>query len=80
MNTTDGNLSVHARKTRRWWLHRLHQVSFEGRLPKTEYKLTVAGRRAPRELPEPHGNAHSADAKQLAKPWWLQLFLLAYFA
>jgi DNA-binding HxlR family transcriptional regulator len=45
MNTTDGNLSVHARK-----LEEAGYIScskyFEGRLPKTEYKLTAAGRRA----------------------------------
>lgn len=45
MDTTDGNLSVHARK-----LEEAGYISctkyFEGRLPKTEYKLTAAGRRA----------------------------------
>jgi DNA-binding HxlR family transcriptional regulator len=45
MQTTDGNLSVHARK-----LEDAAYVtctkSFEGRMPKTEYKLTAAGRRA----------------------------------
>ncbi len=45
LNTTDGNLSVHARK-----LEEAQYVvctkSFEGRVPKTEYKLTAAGRRA----------------------------------
>ena len=45
MNTTDGNLSVHARK-----LEEAGYISctkfFEGRLPKTEYKLTGAGRSA----------------------------------
>ena len=45
MNTTDGNLSVHARK-----LEEAGYIScskyFEGRLPKTEYKLTAAGRHA----------------------------------
>lgn len=45
MNTTDGNLSVHARK-----LEEAGYIActkfFEGRLPKTEYKLTTAGRRA----------------------------------
>ena len=45
LQTTDGNLSVHARK-----LEDAHYVactkSFEGRLPKTEYRLTAAGRRA----------------------------------
>jgi DNA-binding HxlR family transcriptional regulator len=45
MNTTDGNLSVHARK-----LEDAGYISvskyFEGRLPKTEYKLTATGRSA----------------------------------
>jgi DNA-binding HxlR family transcriptional regulator len=45
MQTTDGNLSVHARK-----LEDAAYVtctkSFEGRVPKTEYRLTAAGRRA----------------------------------
>jgi DNA-binding MarR family transcriptional regulator len=45
MKTTDGNLSVHARK-----LEEAEYItctkSFEGRMPKTEYKLTPAGRRA----------------------------------
>ena len=45
MQTTDGNLSVHARK-----LEEASYVtctkSFEGRVPKTEYSITPAGRRA----------------------------------
>ena len=45
MKTTDGNLSVHARK-----LEEAEYVqctkSFDGRLPKTEYRLTAAGRKA----------------------------------
>ena len=45
LSTTDGNLSVHARK-----LEEAGYISctkfFEGRLPKTEYKLTAAGRSA----------------------------------
>jgi len=45
LKTTDGNLSVHARK-----LEDASYVtctkSFEGRIPKTEYRLTGAGRRA----------------------------------
>jgi DNA-binding MarR family transcriptional regulator len=45
LNATDGNLSVHARK-----LEDAGYVactkSFAGRLPKTEYRLTAAGRRA----------------------------------
>jgi DNA-binding HxlR family transcriptional regulator len=45
MNTTDGNLSVHARKLEDGGYIACTK-SFEGRLPKTEYKLTLAGRRA----------------------------------
>ena len=45
MNTTDGNLSVHARKLEDGGYITCLK-SFEGRLPKTEYKLTTAGRRA----------------------------------
>lgn len=45
MKTTDGNLSVHARK-----LEDAEYItctkSFEGRVPRTEYRLTTAGRRA----------------------------------
>lgn len=45
LKTTDGNLSVHARK-----LEEANYVtctkSFAGRLPKTEYRLTSAGKRA----------------------------------
>ncbi|GAC1653158.1 MAG: hypothetical protein NVS4B3_15970 [Gemmatimonadaceae bacterium] len=45
MRTTDGNLSVHARK-----LEDAAYVactkSFEGRVPRTEYRLTAAGRKA----------------------------------
>jgi DNA-binding HxlR family transcriptional regulator len=45
MNTTDGNLSVHARKLEDGGYISCTK-SFEGRLPKTEYKLTASGRRA----------------------------------
>ena len=45
MNTTDGNLSVHARKLEEAGYIACSK-SFEGRLPRTEYKLTAAGRRA----------------------------------
>ena len=45
LKTTDGNISVHARK-----LEEAEYItctkSFEGRIPKTEYRLTAAGRRA----------------------------------
>ena len=45
MNTTDGNLSVHARKLEDAGYITCTKT-FEGRLPKTEYKLTAAGKRA----------------------------------
>src|ERR1043166_7435583 len=45
LKTTDGNLSVHARK-----LEEAKYIactkSFEGRMPKTEYTLTPLGRKA----------------------------------
>jgi DNA-binding HxlR family transcriptional regulator len=45
MKTTDGNLSVHARKLEdAAYVH--CTKSFEGRVPRTEYRLTTAGRRA----------------------------------
>lgn len=45
VKTTDGNLSVHARKLEDAGYVNCSK-SFEGRTPKTEYKLTTAGRRA----------------------------------
>jgi DNA-binding MarR family transcriptional regulator len=45
LRTTDGNLSVHARK-----LEEAEYISctktFEGRVPRTEYRITARGRRA----------------------------------
>ncbi len=45
LQTTDGNLSVHARK-----LEEAQYItcakSFRGRVPRTEYRLTASGRRA----------------------------------
>ena len=45
LEATDGNLSVHARK-----LEEANYVvctkSFEGRVPRTEYRITAPGRRA----------------------------------
>lgn len=45
MNTTDGNLSVHARKLEDAGYITCTK-SFDGRVPKTEYKLSTSGRRA----------------------------------
>jgi len=45
VKTTDGNLSVHARKLEdAGYVH--CSKTFEGRTPRTEYSLTAAGRRA----------------------------------
>jgi DNA-binding HxlR family transcriptional regulator len=45
LKTTDGNLSVHARK-----LEEADYIGcnkfFEGRIPRTEYRLTTTGRKA----------------------------------
>lgn len=45
LNTTDGNLSVHARKLEEAQ-YVVCKKYFDGRTPKTEYRLTAAGRKA----------------------------------
>jgi DNA-binding transcriptional ArsR family regulator len=45
MGTTDGNLSVHARKLEDAGYLQCTK-SFEGRVPRTEFRLTAPGRRA----------------------------------
>ena len=45
LKTTDGNVSVHARKLEEAGYLSCRK-SFEGRMPKTEYALSAAGRRA----------------------------------
>ncbi len=45
LKTTDGNLSVHARKLEEAGYVSCHKF-FEGRIPRTEYRLAAAGRRA----------------------------------
>jgi DNA-binding MarR family transcriptional regulator len=45
MNTTDGNLSVHARKLEEAGYIACSKY-FDGRLPKTEYRLTASGKQA----------------------------------
>ena len=45
LDTTDGNLSVHARKLEDAGYLECRKT-FEGRVPKTEYKLSTSGRRA----------------------------------
>ena len=45
LDITDGNLSVHARRLEEAGYLDCSK-SFEGRMPKTEFRLTTAGRRA----------------------------------
>ena len=45
LETTDGNLSMHARKLEEAG-YILCDKSFDGRVPRTEYRLAAAGRRA----------------------------------
>ncbi|HEX3645442.1 MAG TPA: transcriptional regulator [Vicinamibacterales bacterium] len=45
LQTTDGNLSVHARKLEEA-RYIVCDKGFEGRMPRTEYRLAAAGRRA----------------------------------
>jgi len=45
LDTTDGNLSVHARKLEEAGYASCVK-SFQGRMPRTDYRLTAAGRRA----------------------------------
>jgi len=45
LDTSDGNLSVHARRLEEAGYVEIKK-SFEGRIPRTDYRLTAAGRRA----------------------------------
>jgi DNA-binding transcriptional ArsR family regulator len=45
LDTSDGNLSVHARRLEEAG-YLTCEKSFEGRVPRTQYRLTAAGRRA----------------------------------
>src|SRR6476620_10492276 len=45
LDTTDGNRSVHARKLEEAG-YLACQKGFEGRVPRTDYRMTTAGRRA----------------------------------
>lgn len=45
LETTDGNLSVHARKLEEAGYVQCEK-SFAGRIPRTEFRITTAGRRA----------------------------------
>jgi DNA-binding MarR family transcriptional regulator len=48
LDTSDGNLSVHARRLEEAG-YLSCEKSFEGRVPRTQYSLTAAGRKALRQ-------------------------------
>ena len=48
LDTTDGNISVHARKLEDAG-YITCEKSFDGRIPRTEYRLTASGRKALRK-------------------------------
>ena len=64
MQTTDGNLSVHARK-----LEEASYIactkSFEGRVPEDGVHDHRRGTPCARAVPRPHGSSHSGDARAL---------------
>ncbi len=63
LQTTDGNVSVHARKLEDSGYVSCKK-SFEGRVPKTEYKLTAAGKKAlERYLSHMEALIHATRAK-----------------
>ena len=64
LRTTDGNLSVHARKLEEAGYIACTK-SFEGRMPKTEYALTGAGPQGAGEIPESHGSPDSGAMKRM---------------
>ena len=55
LKTSDGNLSVHARKLEDAGYIEVNK-GFEGRKPKTEYSLTSQGSQGPRDIYRPNGN------------------------
>ena len=65
LDTTDGNLSVHARK-----LEEADYIvctkTFEGRVPRTEYRLSAAGRRALERYLDAHGSVDPRHPRALS--------------
>ena len=56
LRATDGNVSAHARKLEDAG-YIVATKRFEGRVPRTEYALTGAGRKALKRVPVPDGAA-----------------------
>ena len=74
LDTTDGNLSVHARK-----LEEAGYVactkSFEGRMPRTDYRLTAAGQAGARAVSGSHGSADPGHAGEVGAFFYAYLTL-----
>jgi hypothetical protein len=64
LRTTDGNLSVHARKLEEHE-YVVCEKSFEGRIPRTSYSLAPQGKRRAGDLPSAHGSSHPRDSGRL---------------
>jgi len=76
-DVSDGNLSAHARK-----LEDAGYVtctkSFEGRRPKTAYRLTAAGKKALQSLSGTHGSGDQGDQTYLTA-FFIQLLCIAKY-
>lgn len=66
LGTTDGNLSIHARRLEEAGFVAVEK-SFEGRIPRTTFRLTAAGRRALEKYLD-HMEAILAAARGKAAP------------
>ena len=67
VETSDGNLSVHARKLEDAGYLECRK-GFAGRVPRTDYRLTIARPPGARRVSRPHGSAHPPDARCLTPP------------
>ena len=61
LRVSDGNLSVHARKLEDSG-YIACMKSFNGRVPKTEYRLAASGPPCARKISGSHGSINSGDA------------------
>ena len=62
LDASDGNLSVHARRLEEAGYVEITK-SFQGRIPRTDYRLTSEGREALQTLPGPHGGPDRAGTR-----------------
>ena len=69
LDTTDGNLSVHARKLEEAG-YVVCTKSFEGRLPRTDYRLSERRPPRARALPRPHGSTHPPHPRAVSRTFF----------